>query len=59
MCCSSCSAAKFAQSQSLAALLKAALDPSADKNKNGIPDAAEKKAAAAAPGTGLVVDRSA
>jgi len=59
--CSSCSAAgKFAQSYSLAALLKAAQDPAADKNKAGIPEG-EKNAARAstAPGTGLVVDTSA
>ena len=59
MCCSSCSAAaKFAQSYSVAALLKAAQDPTADKNKNGIPDQAEKNAAQAgkAPGTGLLLD---
>jgi len=60
--CSSCSAAgKFAQSYSLAALLKAAQDPAADKSKNGISGIAEKNAAQAgkAPGTGSVVDTSA
>jgi len=62
MCCSSSSAAaKFAQSYSPAALAKAAADPTADKNKNGIPDIEENKTTAAskAPGTGLIVDRSA
>ena len=62
MCCSSSSpAARFAQSYSIAALLKAAIDPTADRNHNGIPDKDEKAAAAAskAPGTGLAVDRRA
>ena len=61
MCDSSSSpAAQFAQSHSIAALLKAALDPAADKNRNGIPDKDEKATPAAkAAGTGLVVDRSA
>lgn len=62
MCCSSSSpAAKFAQSYSPAGQIKALTDPIADKNRNGIPDIAESKTAAAgkAPGTGLIVDRSA
>jgi hypothetical protein len=60
MCCSSTSAAaKFAQSYSPAALIKAAQDPTADKNGNGIPDIEESKTASKAPGTGLIVDRSA
>lgn len=60
-CSSSYPAAQFAQSQSLAALLKAAQNPAADKNKNGIPDGNEKAAAPAgkAPGTGRLLDTSA
>ena len=60
-CSSSSPAAKFAQSYSLAALLKAAQDPAADKNKNGIPDGGEKNPVQAGktPGTGIIVDKNA
>jgi len=62
MCCSSSSpAAQFAQSYSPSAMVKAMQNPMADKNHNGIPDIDEKKASVAtnAPGTGVLIDKSA